>query len=190
MKARFEGMQSERGISSLAECTENIAGFLEVLQLNWNTDDLRLADSLLTTLENYFRLFHSFLTGPTSAEQLQDVAGEIEVQEAHGLVSQMRTFFDHFEERVLLLKDQQPVLEEYSQPRFGRPPYLIPASQIEEMMELGYSYESMARIFNVSSRTLRRYRQQYNLPRGRLFSELTDDQLDHLISEILQVHMF
>ena len=81
MKARFEGMQSERGISSLAECTENIAGFLEVLQLNWNN-------------------------------------------------------------------------------------------------------------FNVSSRTLRRYRQQYNLPRGRLFSELTDDQLDHLISEILQVHMF
>ncbi|KAL5489255.1 hypothetical protein EMCRGX_G018325 [Ephydatia muelleri] len=118
---------------------------------------------------------------------MQDVAGEIEVQEAHGLVSQMRTFFDHFEERVLLLRDQQPVLEEYSQPRFGRPPYLIPASQIEEMMELGYSYESMARIFNVSSRTLRRYRQQYNLPRGRLFSELTDDQLDHLISEILQV---
>ena len=56
----FKGMQSERGISSLAECTENIAGFLEVLQLNWNTDDLRLADSLLTTLENYFRLFHFF----------------------------------------------------------------------------------------------------------------------------------
>ena len=75
-----------------------------MLQLNWNTDDLRLADSLLTTLENYFRLFHSLLTGPTSAEQLQDVAGEIEVQEAHGLVSQMRTFFDHFEERVLLLR--------------------------------------------------------------------------------------
>ena len=184
-------MLSERRISSLAECRDSIAGFIEELQQNWNTEDLRLADSLFTTLEDYFRLFHSFLieSAFTESEQWQGISGDIEAHDAYELVSQMRTFFDHFEERVFFLRDQQPILEEYSQPRFGRPPYMIPASQFEEMMELGYTYESMARILNVSSRTLRRYRQQYNLPRGRLFSELADDQLDTLVSEILQVRV-
>lgn len=168
--------------ATLAQCTEDVSVFIEELQINRCTEDLRVADCLLTRLEAYISLFQCSLA--RSSEQDQD---DVEDQLTYRILLELTTFFDHYEERVLLLRDQQPVTGTASQHRVGRPPYMIPASQIEEMIELGYSYESMARILNVSSRTLRRYREAYELPRGRLFSELSNDQLDEIITGIIQV---
>ena len=69
----------------------------------------------------------------------------------------------------------------------GRPAYDIPWSQLEALIERGFSYAAIARMLNVSPRTLRRRRAEFGLPAGRLYSEISDHHLDQLVSEILQV---
>ena len=72
----------------------------------------------------------------------------------------------------------------------GRPPYDIPQSQLEALIELGFSYAAIARMLNVSPRTLRRRRAEFGLPAGRLYSDISDHQLDQVISEILRVCVY
>ena len=48
----------------------------------------------------------------------------------------------------------------------GRPPYHIPQSQIEALIELRFTYERMAKQLNISTRTLLRRRMHYGLPSG------------------------
>ena len=69
----------------------------------------------------------------------------------------------------------------------GRPAYDIPPSQLEALIELGFSYAAIARMVNVSPCTLRRRRAEFGLPAGRLYSEISGLHLDQLVSEILQV---
>ena len=49
----------------------------------------------------------------------------------------------------------------------GHPRYRIDEQQIKAMIELGCSYEQMAAILGISSRTLRRCRSEYGFPMGR-----------------------
>ena len=61
----------------------------------------------------------------------------------------------------------------------GRPPYQIDKKQIASMAELGFSFQSMAKFLGVSTRTLRRHRQQLGLPLGQeVFCQLTDSEVD------------
>ena len=69
----------------------------------------------------------------------------------------------------------------------GRPPFHIEESQIEAMMEMGFKYEDMAMLLGVSSRTLRRRREQLGLPLRRYYSEIPDSDLDAEIVSILGV---
>ena len=110
----------------------------------------------------------------------------------------MGTYDVHYQELVLQLIDTEPSLDggDLGSPIFpactltglpGRPPYDIPQSQLEALIELGFSYAAIARMLNVSPRTLRRRRAKFGLPSGRLYSEISDHHLDQLVSEILQV---
>ena len=69
----------------------------------------------------------------------------------------------------------------------GRPPYDIPQSQLEALIELGFSCAAIARMLSVSLRTLRRCRAEFGIPAGRLYSEISDRHLDQLVGKILQV---
>lgn len=51
------------------------------------------------------------------------------------------------------------------------------------MSLFGYSYEDMARLLGVSSRTLRRHRHDLGLPIGSNYASLSDDELDLVISQ-------
>ena len=79
-----------------------------------------------------------------------------------------------------------PQIQVYTGGR-GRPAYYIPQSQIEAMMELRFTYEKMAALLHISTRTLQRHRQEYGLPIGRNYTNITDDELDATIRSILQV---
>ena len=48
-------------------------------------------------------------------------------------------------------------------------------------------YEKMARLLHISTRTLQRRRQEYGLPIGRNYTDITDDELDATIRSVLQV---
>ena len=69
----------------------------------------------------------------------------------------------------------------------GRPAYIISKVQLETLIELGFNYTTIARMFGVSERTLLRRRIEYELPVGAVFSELSDNDLDIAVRAILQV---
>ena len=55
----------------------------------------------------------------------------------------------------------------------GRPTYVISIVQLETLIELGYSYSTIARVFGVSERMILRRRLEYDLP-----ISITDNDLD------------
>lgn len=71
--------------------------------------------------------------------------------------------------------------------RPGRPPFLISKAQIETLTELGYSYAKIARMFGVSERTLRRRREEFGLPIGQSYTEISDAELDAVVQSVYQV---
>lgn len=71
----------------------------------------------------------------------------------------------------------------------GRPSFFISQTQLEALMELGFSYSKIARMLCISERTLQRRRAELGLPVGRsmLYSSISDEQLDEVVSSIMQV---
>ena len=69
----------------------------------------------------------------------------------------------------------------------GRPRLQISEEQLEALhSNAGFRWNDVARILNVSSRTLRRRRHELGMQvEGRQYSELLDDQLDGIVGELL-----
>ena len=72
----------------------------------------------------------------------------------------------------------------------GRPPYVISKVQLETLIELGYNYSTIARMYGVSERTLLRRRVEYSLPVGLSFTDISNDDLDVVVRGILQVCVY
>ena len=74
----------------------------------------------------------------------------------------------------------------------GRPSFFISRSQLEAFMELGFSNSTIARMLCISERTLQRRRAELGLPVGRsmLYSSISDEELDEIVSDIMQVYHF
>ena len=72
----------------------------------------------------------------------------------------------------------------------GRPSFFISRTQLEAFMELGFSYSKIARMLCISERTLQRRRAELGLPVGRnmLYSNISDEELDEVVSDVMQVH--
>ena len=70
----------------------------------------------------------------------------------------------------------------------GRPRLAITETQLEALHHTaGFRWNDVARIFNVSSRTLRRRRHELGMRvEGREYSEVTDDQVDNIVGEVLR----
>ena len=71
--------------------------------------------------------------------------------------------------------------------RPGRPAVVLSREHIEILMDCGYNYSSISRMFGISQRTLLRRRNDYELPLGRQYSQITDAELDAIVREIIQV---
>ena len=69
----------------------------------------------------------------------------------------------------------------------GRPSIIISKAQIETLIELGYNYTTIARMFGISQRTLLRRRSDYALPIGRPFTDISESGLDTAVRSITQV---
>ena len=66
----------------------------------------------------------------------------------------------------------------------GRPTFCIPRNQLAYLLENRFTCPRIADILGVSLRTVRRRMTEYNLSIHMLYTALTDDQLDGIVSEI------
>lgn len=70
----------------------------------------------------------------------------------------------------------------------GRPRLDISQALLESLQQIGFRWNDMARILRVSSRTLRRRRHELGMQvQGRVFSAMTDVELDNVVRQVLEV---
>lgn len=192
-------MESRR--NNLAEWLESIPTFLEQLERHHHTDDLVLANQLYGRCEDYLALLQSVYTRAeeeTLNVQVQTDTADHDViqlmENIQALIALITTHSVHYRDWVLQLVDteadtpcalQAPQLVHHR--GRGRPAYHIPQSQIEALLELRFTYEKIARMLNISTRTLQRRRMQYGLPSGRWYTDISDQELEDTIKGILEV---
>ena len=112
------------------------------------------------------------------------------MEDTYDLLAILHSHLDHFTDLVMQLEDRAcdahisiPFLHTG---RPGRPPFVISKSQIEVLTELGYSYATM---FGVSERTLLRRREEFDLPIGQSYTNISDEELDIVVQSVYQVAM-
>ena len=119
----------------------------------------------------------------------EDCQGGLE--DINDLLTILHSYLEHFTEMVMHLEDRACDVH-ISTPLFytgrpGRPPFMISKSQIELLTELGYRYAKIATMFGVSERTLLRRREEYGLPVGQSYSNISDEELDTIVQSVYQV---
>ena len=69
----------------------------------------------------------------------------------------------------------------------GQPSYHNHKEDLESLLELGFNFQQMSMILGVSERTLRRRRKLFGLGIGNNFTQISNEELDDIIFNILQV---
>lgn len=131
---------------------------------------------------------YSQLSSPSLQSECIDVIYDI-----NQLSSVLHEFVHMYGEHAIQIEDlcnspdlmmQCPVTQNHLP---GRPAFIISRIQLETLIDLGYSYSTISRMFGVSQRTLLRRRIEYDLPTGRRFTDISDNNLDIAVRGILQV---
>ena len=68
--------------------------------------------------------------------------------------------------------------------RVGRPRLDIPKEQLEYLLAMGFSGPQISNAVGASLSTIRRRMTQYGLNVGSLYSDITDQELDSVVSQI------
>ncbi len=77
-------------------------------------------------------------------------------------------------------------LDTDSQGSVGRPKVNLSKEQVSALIALGFKFTEISSMLGVHPKTLRRLRREWDLPVGAsVFTEITDEQLDEVVSEIL-----
>ena len=183
----------------LVDWLQSLPGFVDQLYRHQFAGDIVTVDRLRSRCEEYLSLLICiYRRANGEVGQVTDINGIVEFSnDIQELVEIIHHYSEHYQEWVLQLLDEnfaEGNLEGTSPARIfqgtpGRPRYDVPKSQIEALMELGFSYTSMARMLNVSPRTIRRRREEYGLPVGRQYSDVSDNNLDEIVGGILQVNV-
>ena len=188
-------MARSTGERSLIEWLESTTAFMKQLHCHEYTDDLLLADRLCGRCDNYLSLLQALQRrGEEELEVNEDNYLRQLVADIQAVAVYIALCAEHFRDWVLHLIDQHSGASDASHSPIriftggrGRPAYYVLQSQIEAMMELRFTYEKMARLLHISTRTLQRRRQEYGLPIGHNYTDITDDELDATIRSVLQV---
>lgn len=167
----------------------HLTTILHQLERHYSTDNLALAEQLLIRVEDCQSVLRALLGRVCEAAPY---ANQV-VQDLEYLLFCLQWHFNRLSEWTLIQTTEScrlpqgtcPVLQPSGR---GRPPYEIRKEDLEYMLELGFKFSQIAIILGVSERTLRRRREVFGLPIGsECYSDLTDTELDHLVSSIMEV---
>ena len=73
-----------------------------------------------------------------------------------------------------------------SQRQRGRPKLNIRKEQLEYLLDLDFSVATIARLYNVSKRTMHRRMSEYGFSISSRYTEISDDDLDETVREVLR----
>ena len=73
-----------------------------------------------------------------------------------------------------------------SEGTLGRPRFIIPRNQLAFLLEAQFSVPRIADILGVSVRTVRRRMSEYDLSVRMFYTNISDEELDHVVAEIQQ----
>lgn len=125
------------------------------------------------------------------SQQLQD-EHEQTLEDLHALSAILHEYLYYYLDYLMEIEDSSQnrvaipqVIAMTGRP--GRPVTVITKAQIETLIELGYTYARIARMFGMSERTLIRRRRELGLPVGLRKSNISDADLDGVIRTISQV---
>ena len=176
---------------------DNFSTFLVQLQVHFNTNDVHLADRLATRGDDYIHIasvmrirIHqsAYSTSDNSRFLLQNMASDLNI-----VLNEVQSLVQHFESISVENShiEDMPMhvaLDTITTGNPGRPAFVIPSSQIEDMLQIGLNFEQISTILGISTWTLRRHRQRLGMPVGMsTYSDISDDELDAMISSILNV---
>ena len=118
---------------------------------------------------------------------------EIDKQECHTIEScfelilqSLHDYASELARRPTTLTTQNCDVERARTP--GRPAFYVQPETLEELLGLGFSKQKIAKIFGVSRWTVYRRIQQFNLEHLSEFSNLSDVELDQIISDYTSRH--
>jgi len=183
-----------RNKSSVLSCAERTA-FLDVLHVGKDIYDefqreFFVADSV--TIERLrdrcLEFVISLLVVSRPLQSQQNVMDDILLA-----VIEFQSLIQRVQDRLSLI-DKRKV--HYSCPtmsskRRGRPTLVVPEEQLDGLRSLGFSWSGIARLgwyrSGVSKKSIRRRRDSYSMASSReLFPEISDDEVDNLVEQVLQ----
>ena len=137
--------------------------------------------SVLTT-----RIEESFAQEITLIGYLHQLLGILNELRRHfeAIAEESEGDIDSFEESAT-----QPIVTITRNGEVGRPRLALAREQLETLHgEAGFRWADVARILNISERTVRRRRLEFGLPVGRdvEFSDISDEELDSHVRQILR----
>ena len=183
-------------MDDLTQTLEDLPGFVGQLDLHQHSYDANIAERLAIRGEEYLELLQVLYI---RCDQMMDSQETIEdLWTLFGTEQRKLTLYvdllgtnqgDDIQSSLngSLASSVSIVLPTRRGP--GRPKMFVSKEQLESLFELGFTYAKVAKMLCMSERTLQRRRSELGLPIGQslLYSQLSDEELDEVVSSVLQV---
>lgn len=119
------------------------------------------------------------------------------IRDLQTLLNRTSNFRSHFQRRFFLSVEREgneltPLTTNLQRDQYGgrgRPKHHVSCDQLQALnVDAGFSWSEIARTLGISERTLRRRRHELGMSvEGRVFSNLSDNELDDYVRQILTV---
>ena len=182
-------------VTDLESFWEFLAATIQQLFRHHNTDDIGLAERLVVRADDCIGVLQAVLREMTEPSGTLGSVNSVNQtrQDVTTLIEEVQHQREHYKNYIVQIQpscSMNPLsltCPVRTTGHRGRPAYEISKDDLECLFEMGFSYQQSARILGVSERTLRRKREEFGLPIGSSYTDLSDDALDGVVRDILEV---
>ena len=175
-------------VQDLGSFWQFLSRTVEQLDRHHDTDDVGMAERLVARAEDCVGVLQAVL------RDVSEHGANQSRQDLVALIQEVQLRKEHYESWIIQIEPQCSInplsntcpLRNPTGQR-GRPAYDISQNDLECLFEMGFSYQQSARILGVYERTLWRRREEFGLPVGSSYTDISDDALDGLVRNLLEV---
>eukprot|EP00794_Sanderia_malayensis_P013267 gene13267-14634_t len=164
----------------LEEFLTEVGSFLENLQRNYYICDINGMEYDIRKLDQYIEIFAALLSVLLTVQEAPLLLTQI----VSGLANSLRKRkYDISKKLSDHLKDKEQVYVCETEDTGGRPRFVVTREQIVVLRDTGMTWSDISKCLCISPKTLYRRRQEYDIPNN--FSNISDSELDNLLSDVL-----